>query len=439
MDERIVLGGALLPAADAELRKGWGVRIADGAIAEVGPNEALTKGAKGIEVLDARSLLLLPGFVNAHMHSYGLLAHGMPMAEAPAGFHRFLTDFWWPHVEDRLDAPMVEAAFRLACARSVLHGVTTVCDVLEAPRAAPGTLDIEARVADEIGIRAVLSLEASERHGTAAGRAALFENAGFAATHGAGRVTGMMSLHTSFTCSDAFIREGKSLAIESGIRIHLHLSESDYEPSAALDRHGVRPVTWYDRLGFWDSSVLASQGVALDAGEISVLAERGVRLAHMPASNCEVGGGIAPVPAMLAAGIRPGLGTDGYVNDPFEVMRAAFLIHKGFQRDARVMPARTVLAMATSWGADAVGVHAGILAPGRRADLIGVRLDTDSPLLAENVADQLVLFRSGSDVDLVLVDGRTLVRDGELQTADLEAARREAHAQALRLWKKEGR
>ncbi len=438
MDERILLGGALLTAADAELRTGWGVRIVDGTVAEVGPNEALAKTRRGIETIDARDLLLMPGFVNAHMHSYGLLAHGIPLAQPPAGFYPFLAEFWWPRVEDRLDVAMVEAAFRLACAKMIRSGVTTVCDVLEAPRAAPGVLDVEARVAEEAGIRAVLSLEASERHGPATARAALFENAGFAATHGTGRVTGMMSLHTSFSCSETFVREGKALAVESGVRIHLHLSESDDEPSFTLERYGLRPAIWYDRLGFWDNSVLASQGVALDADEIAVLAKRRVRLAHMPASNCEVGGGVAPVPEMLEAGMHPGLGTDGYINDPFEVMRAAFLVHKGVRRDARVMPARTVLAMATSWGADAVGVNSGVLAPGRRADVIGVRLDLDTPLTPENVADQLVLYRSGTDVALTVVDGRVLFQNGELLTVDAEAARREAHVQARRLWRKDG-
>ncbi|MDD4904317.1 MAG: amidohydrolase family protein, partial [Candidatus Bipolaricaulis sp.] len=416
MDERIVLGGALLAAADAPLQRGWGVRIADGAVAQIAPNEDLVRSGAGLETIDARDLILLPGFVNAHMHSYGLLAHGIPLTKSPRGFYPFLVDFWWPRVEDRLDAAMIEAAFRLACVRMIRLGITTVCDVLEAPRAAPGALDVEARVAEEVGIRAVLSLEASERHGVDAGRAALVENVRFAAAYRTGRITGMMSLHTSFSCSEAFVREGKDLAAESGLRTHLHLSESDHEPSFTLERYGVRPVAWYDRFGFWDESIVASQGVALAAAEISVLAAHGVHLVHMPASNCEVGGGVAPVPEMLAAGIRPGLGTDGYVNDPFEVMRAAFLIHKGVRRDPLVLPARTVLAMATAWGADAVGVSAGTLGPGQRADLIGVRLDLDTPLTPGNVADQLVLFRAGTDVALTIVDGRTLFRDGEFAT-----------------------
>lgn len=434
MDERIVLGRAVLAAADAELKNDWGVRIADGAIAEIAPNDVLA--TRRVEAIDARDLLLMPGFVNGHMHSYGILAHGIPLAATPQGFYPFLADFWWPRVEDQLDAPMIEAAFRLACAKMIRYGITTVCDVLEAPHAVPGALEVEARVAEESGIRAVLTVEASERHGPRWAEAALTENAEFAGHRRTGRVTGMMSLHTTFSCSEPFVRRGKRLAQEVAIRIHIHLSESDYEPSFTLERYGVRPVAWYDRLGFWDDSVLVSQGVALDAQEVATLASHGVRHVHMPLSNCEIGGGVAPVPDMIAAGMRPGLGTDGYVNDPFEVMRAAFLIHKGVRRDPLVMPARDVLAMATSWGAAAVGVDAGVLAPGRRADLIGLRLDLDTPLTNDNVADQIVLFRNGLDVALSIVDGRVLLQDGELQTVDPEAARREAHTQARRLWAK---
>jgi cytosine/adenosine deaminase-related metal-dependent hydrolase len=155
----------------------------------------------------------------------------------------------------------------------------------------------------------------------------------------------------------------------------------------------------------------------------------------MPLSNCEVGGGIAPVPAMIARGIRPGLGTDGYINDPFEVMRGAFLIHKGALQDPRVMSAETVLSMATSWGAEAVGFpHVATLAPGESADLIGIDLSFDTPLTEGNVLDQVVLYRNGSNVALSIIDGDLLMKDHELLTLDMEAVRHEATVQARRLW-----
>ncbi|MCK4355810.1 amidohydrolase family protein, partial [Candidatus Bipolaricaulota bacterium] len=388
------------------------------------------------EVIDACDLLLMPGLINAHMHSYGLLAHGIPVDDPPHGFYEFLADFWWPHVEDRLDHPMIKAALAHACGKMIKAGFTSVCDVLEAPNALPGALAVEAEALNDAGLRGVLSIEASERLGTDLGRDALDENARFVREHDNDRlIRGMVSIHTSFTCSEGFIMLAKGLADDLGCSIHLHLSESSYEPKVSLERYGMRPVEWYDRLGFWDSSVLASQGVAIDRSEIDILAERGVRLVHMPLSNCEVGGGIAPVPAMIARGIRPGLGTDGYINDPFEVMRGAFLIHKGALQDPQVMPAETVLSMATSWGAEAVDfLHVGTLAPGESADLIGIDLSFDTPLTEGNVLDQIILYRNGSDVALSIVDGALLMKDHELLTLDMEEVRHETTVQARRLW-----
>lgn len=436
MAERLVLSGALLPSAEEPLKEGWGVAIDGTMITAVGPNDELRAARPNVEVIDATDLLLMPGFVNAHMHSYGLLAHGIPVDASSVGFYEFLSDSWWPQVENQLDHEMIAAASRLACGRMIQSGFTSFCDILEAPNCLPGALEVEAQVLRDAGLRAVLSIEASERLGRELGEEAIAENARFAERHAADPlVSGMMCIHTSFTCSEGFVKRAKKIADELGCGIHLHLSESPYEPEVCLQKHGLRPVKWYDRLGFWDGSVLASQGVVLDLEEINILATHGVRLAHMPLSNCEVGGGIAPVPDMISRGIRPGLGTDGYINDSFEVMRAAFLIHKGALRDPRVMPAKTVFAMGTSWGAEAIGIqNTGKIASGMLADLIGIDLSLDTPLNQENALDQIILYRSGSDVRLSIVNGRLLMNDGELLTVDIEEARHAARTQAQRLW-----
>ena len=436
MVERLVLGGALLSSAEEPLEEDWGVAIDGAVIAAIGPNEALRGEHSHAEVIDATGLLLMPGFVNAHMHSYGLLAHGIPVDAPSAGFYEFLSGFWWPRVENRLDRAMIAAAFRLACGRMIQSGFTSFCDILEAPNALPGALEVEEGVLKDAGLRGVLSIEASERLGTKLGERAILENAEFAERHiGDQLIRGMMCIHTSFTCSADFINRAKEMADKLGCGIHLHLSESPYEPEACLKRCGLRPVEWYDQLGFWDGSVLASQGVVLEPEEIEILAARGVRLAHMPLSNCEVGGGIAPVPDMISRGMRPGLGTDGYINDPFEVMRAAFLIHKGALRDPQVMPAKTVFAMGTSWGAEAIGIPAtGRIAQGMLADLIGIERSLDTPLTKENALDQVILYRNGTDVSLSIVGGTPLMQDHQLLTMDIKKVRCDAIVQASRLW-----
>ena len=436
MDELVVLGGALLASPESPLRSGWGLRIENGLVAGVGPNDDLCSDHQQGEVIDARHLLLMPGFVNAHMHSYGLLAHGIPVHEVPAGFYEFLSEFWWPCVEDRLDGAMIEAAMGLACCRMIQSGITTFCDVLEAPNAPNGVLDVEAGVVRRAGLRAVLMTEASERVDTACGERLLEENGRFVDEHRQdGQIRGMLCLHTSFTCSGSFVDRARRMMEDFDCDLHLHLSESAYEPAACIDRFGIRPVVWYEQLGLWSESVLASQAVAVDDVEIALLAERGVRVAHMPLSNCEVGGGVAPVPAMIESGIRPGLGSDGYINSVFEVMRAAFLIHKGVLQDPLVMSAGQVLHMATGWGAEAIGLpDCGTIAPGKQADVIGVDLDLDTPRVAENTLDQLVLHRNPPNVKMTMVGGEIVMNDGNVLTLDVEDVRHRAKQQAKRLW-----
>ncbi|MCK5248119.1 amidohydrolase family protein, partial [Candidatus Bipolaricaulota bacterium] len=382
MGELVVLGGSLLASPESSLLPGWGIWIEDGRIADLGPNSALRDEHPSAQVIDARHLLLMPGFINAHMHAYGLLAHGIPAHDVPPGFYEFLSDFWWPRVEDRLDEAMIEASMDLACYRMIQSGITTFCDVLEAPNAPEGILDIEANAVRRAGLRAILMTEASERIDTACGKRLLAENARFIEAHRQDdHISGMLCVHTSFTCSESFVLQARRMMEDLNCDLHLHLSESDYEPATCLEEHGIRPVMWYDNLGLWSPSVLASQAVAVDEEEIRLLAKRGVRVAHMPLSNCEVGGGVAPVPDMIDNGIRPSIGSDGYINDPFEVMRGAFLIHKGVRRNPLAMSAKTVLSMATTWGAKAVGFpQVGAITPGRQADIIGIDFDLDTPL-----------------------------------------------------------
>ena len=193
-------------------------------------------------------------------------------------------------------------------------------------------------------------------------------------------VSGLICFHTTFTCSEAFIRRAFALAAERDARVHMHLSEGTYEPEYCLAHFGQRPVAYYDRLGVLGPHVLASQCVQVDADEIDILARRGVHVSHQPLSNCEVGGGFAPVPEMLAAGVNVALGTDGYVNNFFEVMRAAALMPKARLLDPGVMPAATAWTMATQNGARALGFDdLGTLAPGNQADLLLIGADLPTP------------------------------------------------------------
>jgi len=227
------------------------------------------------------------------------------------------------------------------------------------------------------------------------------------------------------------------MAAERNVLTHMHCNEGIHEPQYALNHFGKRTLEYYDDLGVTGPGMMASQCVQLSERERAIIAEKGIKVTHMPLSNCEVGGGIAPVPEQLAAGVTIGLGSDGYINDFFEVMRGAFLIHKAHHQNPQVMPAHEVWYMATEGGARAMGLDkVGRLAPGWAADLqlIDGRLPT--PAADHNLYEQLLLWRNYTHIKDVMVAGEWRVRDGVVLDADLGKMRSRVHENAERMWKK---
>ena len=439
MGNMIILPSWLITSTSETPRKDWGVRVVGNQIAEIGLNQNLKEKYPHDEVWDADGQVLSPGFVNAHIHLYGVLAHGIPLSKAPSGFWPFLEDFWWPLIEDRLDHEMICAATDLRCAQLLKSGVTSLYDCTEAPNALPGCLFSQAEVVRRHGLRATLSFEATQRVSEENGLLGLRENADFtdACKEDGGLIKGMMCHHTTFTCSGNFIKQAFKMAQERDVLLHAHVSEGTYEPENALKVFGKRTIPYYQELGVASPGFMASQCVQLVPEEIALLAELGVRMTHMPLSNCEVGGGIAPIPELVEAGVTVGLGSDGYIDDFFEVMRGAFLIHKASHTDPRVMPAHQVWHLATEGGAQAMAMEkVGRLEPGWQADIQLIDGHLPTPLEAHNLFDQLLLYRHATDVRGVMVAGEVRVRDGNVVNADMEALTAHAHEAAEKLWSK---
>lgn len=435
----LVLPTWLITTPHEPPKRDWGVRVIGDRIDAIGPGVDLRAQYSGDEVIDAAGYVLTPGFVNAHTHLYGVLAHGIPLAKAPSDFWAFLADFWWPLVEDALDHEMIAAATDWVCAEMLGSGVTSFYDCLEAPFAIPDALLAQKEVVERRGLRGILSFEATERVSKANGQLGLQENAHFIdqCRREGGLVQGLMCFHTTFTCSADFIRQAFALGDERGVLTHMHCNEGVHEPNYALQHFGMRTLEYYDHLDVTGPHMLASQCVQLSERERAIIAEKGVKVTHMPLSNCEVGGGIAPVPQQLAAGVTLGLGSDGYINDFFEVMRGAFLIHKAAQLNPQVMPAHEVFYLATEGGAKSIGLQqVGRLEPGWAADLQVIDAGFPTPAAEHNLYDQLVLWRSQAHVRDVMVAGQWRVRNREVLGADLGAMRARAHQAAERMWAK---
>jgi cytosine/adenosine deaminase-related metal-dependent hydrolase len=441
----LLLPDWLIVAADAPPLERHGIRTAGGTIQDVGPNDELTARYPDEPVVDAPGHVVLPGFVNAHTHLYGTLAHGIPAPPGggPTDFWSFLDGYWWPLVEDALDVDMIVAATDHVCVEMLRSGTTSFYDIVEAPNALPGVLLAQREIVEARGIRGRLSFEATERAGPEVARLALAENlelidrCGREAPGPGGppMIGGLMCWHTTFTCSPDYIAEAFGLARDRGVMSHAHCNEGTHEGEWAADHHGMRTVELYDRLGVAGPGFLASQCVQLSDRERALLAERGVRVSHMPLANCEVGGGIAPIPELADAGVTVGLGSDGYINDFYEVMRGAFLLHKARLQDPGTMPAARVLAMATEGGARAIGMEGvGRLEVGWAADVQVVDATFPTPVNEHNLVEQLVLWRNQRHVRDVAVAGRWRVRNHEVLDADPERLQARTREQAARLW-----
>jgi 5-methylthioadenosine/S-adenosylhomocysteine deaminase len=415
------------------------VRVVDTTITEVSSAAALLAAYPNDSVVRRDNHVLLPGYVNAHVHLYGVLAHGIPV-DPVENFWSFLSDYWWPKVEDRLDATMIRAATDWVCAEMLRSGTTSFYDILEAPHAIGDALSVEREVVSRHGIRGVLSFEATERVSKANGQEGLNENRRFIEACRSANddlISGLMCFHTTFTCSPEFIRQAFEEATSLGVLCHAHCNEGVHEGEWAETNFGMRTLEFYDSLGLLSPRFLASQCVQVTDRELALIASSGMKVSHMPLANCEVGGGIAPIPEMLSAGVTVGLGSDGYINDMAEVMRGAFLLHKARTRDPGAMPGATVLEMATDGGARAIGLNdVGRITPGWKADLQLIDARFPTPATAHNLIDQLILWRNASHVSDVMVNGSWRVRNHEVRDVDIEQMRARVHEQAMRLWER---
>lgn len=406
-------------------RFGW-LAVTGKRIAAMGDG-APPAGLRATRVIDAAGMALLPGLVNTHAHSHGSLTRGT--AEGMS------LEPWLADIQRELAVISEEEAeaAALACyAEALLSGTTTIVDMCVKTRAAR-------RAADAIGIRQVLVPFTGDRLSSGedfAYAADLVEE--FASRHD--RLAVWVGLHDLETCSDGLIEQGVALAAKHGTGLHMHCSETSGWSERTRTRTGRSPVAQLAALGALGPRTLLAHCVWTDAADIATLARTGTSVAHCPQSNLKLASGIAPVPLQRAAGLRVGLGSDGVKSshsyDLFDAMKFTSLLHKVTSRDATVLPAPEVLGMATRDGASAAGVDAGVLAPGRLADLVLVDMRRFhlQPCLPGIADSNLVHAARGADVHTVLVDGRVLVEAGRLTTLDqdgLLARQRAASASLL--------
>jgi putative selenium metabolism protein SsnA len=440
MPSEILIGPGLVATPERVLPHA-GVHIAHGRIAAVGDYDTL--GARlqaSVTRLATPGQLILPGFINAHTHLYSSLARGLSLpGSPPASFPQILEQLWW-RLDRALDAGDVETSALVGLVECARCGVTTIIDHHTSPCACSGSLERIRGAVEAVGLRAALCYEVSDRNGPADARAGMDENLRFIrdlARRPSDRIAALFGLHALFTLSEETLATCVAAARELGVGLHLHLAEGTIDVETALSQYGERPVARLLRHGALGARTIAAHAVHVDASEIATLAETRAFVVHNPASNMNNAVGVAPILAMLARGVRVGLGTDGLGADMIASARTAALLQRHANGDPR---AGWLEAPQLLWSGNAemasqlFGFGIGRLEPGAAGDLAVLDYDPATPLTSANLAAHLLLGIDARHVRTVIVGGEIIVQDRRLLTMDEAAVRAQARERARSLW-----
>ena len=404
-------------------------------ILDVDKTPIILKNHRADTTISAKGGIVIPGLICAHTHLYGILLRGASIGLPPStDFTQNLQRVWWP-MDQAMELRDAYASALMSSVEFLRTGTTTFADTFSAPNAVEGVLDSVERGVDEVGIRGLLSFEATERRSREEGERGVEENARFIKKPKAGRCSGIMSLHASFTVSDSLIEKAADTARELRAPLTMHASEGRGDLYHNMERYGMRTVERLSRLGFLGPDVVLAHAVHVNGDELKLIKDSGTNVAHNPMSNMLNAVGTAPVDTMQELGINVALGNDGYIFDAFENLRAAFLIHKLHREDPRVLSPMEVVELATVNAARAYRLDdLGSLQAGKKADMVILKPLLPTPLTPSTVYGHLVNSVGGSDVDTVLVDGEVLLKGGKPTRVDREKAARVSQEAAASLW-----
>lgn len=409
------------------LPEGQAILVRHGLIEKIDRQADLCEAFPEEERLDAAGQYVMPGNICAHTHFYGAFSRGLSIPGAPAAnFIQILEKLWW-RLDKALDEEGVRYSALVCLIDAIKHGTTTLIDHHASPNFIEGSLDTIADAVQEAGLRASLCYEVTDRDGAERAAQGLQENGRFIdrlsrQQKADATLRAHFGLHASLTLSKKTLEKARDLCPE-GIGFHIHAAEGQADQVGSLEKSGKRVIFRLEELGILRPESILAHGVHLDAREIVHLAAAGSWLTHQPRSNMNNGVGVAPVEEMLNAGIRVGLGNDGFSNTMWQEWKEAYLLQKMAHCNPQMMGGETVKQIAVDNNSDLVtelfdGLRVGWLTPGAAADLIFVDYHPFTPLTAGNLPWHILFGFQESMVTATIVSGKPLMYQRELLTLD---------------------
>ena len=427
----LLLAGGIVVTMDARhtVFNPGAVAVRGNAIVAVGPRDQISAAYRAARTIDASNALVMPGLVNGHTHLPMTMFRGLA-DDLPLDV--WLQQYIWPSEREFLSADHTRWGTLLGAAEMLRGGVTTFCDMYFYE-------DDVAAAAHDAGLRGIVAqgfLDFPTPQGLDVEQNVAYAEQLIARWQGNSRIIPAIAPHALYTVSPPLLERLHALAAQHDVPLVIHLAETKNEGQQIAAKYGASPVRALAKLGMLEPRLIAAHCVWVDAEEQALLARGRVGVVHCPRSNLKLADGVAPVPDMLAAGVRLGLGTDGAASnnkiDLFAEVDSAALIHKAVRLDPLAVPAAAAVEMATIGGARALGLDAliGSLEAGKRADVILLDLDEDNLVPLYNPLSHLAYAARSADVRTVLVDGQIVLEDRKLLTMDEAEVRHQVRALA---------
>lgn len=435
---RLLSGATVITMDRARQVIPQGAVLVDGdRIVDVGPADQLRANHPTAQVDDYTGAVLIPGLVNTHTHLFQTLLKGL-------GDDMVLKD-WFLQMTGPSAAMLtpgdVRAAARHGAVEAIRSGTTTIADFMYVHPGPGLTAEVIGGLKD-VGIRGVVGrgyMTAGEELGVPP---TLIEDLDEALAD----ATALIRAHNRedslvevalaptmiWTLDEDTLRATRDVANRENAKIMMHVSETSFEIEHSLERFGRRDVAALAHTGLLGPDLLAVHCVKCTHEDIALLKAHDVKVSHNPCSNLYLASGFAPIPEMLRAGLAVGLASDGPASNNnqnmIQALKFAALIHKGHHLDATIITAETVLEMATIDGARALGLddHIGSIEPGKKADLAVLDLDNPFVTPVHSAVSALVYAAVGNEPTMVMVNGQTVLEDGQVTTVDADTVLRDA-------------
>ncbi|MCP4142705.1 MAG: putative aminohydrolase SsnA [Chloroflexi bacterium] len=422
---------------------GYSIYIKGDKIADIAPDPELAERYPNATRVDARGQFVMPGNICGHTHFYGAFARGMGIpGDAPKDFPQILDKLWW-NLDKALNEDDVRASALVCLVDAIKHGTTTLIDHHASPNFIDGSLDVVADAVTKSGLRASLCYEVTDRDGEAKMQAGVRENVRFIKRMQAesdARLAASFGLHASLTLSESTLDFCKE-SIPEGSGFHIHAAEGLADQDDSLAKSGLRVMDRLNKHGILGPKSIAAHAIHVDAAEIQTLADTGTWVTHQPRSNMNNAVGVSPVESLLRAGVKVGLGNDGFSNTMWDEWKATYLLHKSANGDPRRMGGYTVkemaiennAALAKTFFPDAPLAEISV---GAFADLIFVDYHPFTDLNAGNLPWHILFGFNESMVTTTIVGGEMLMKDRELLTLDEEEIAAKTREFSAKTWKR---